>query len=1335
MLHNAPQDQMPVMVAMTPSQVGLLAESVLSGKPALNLLQIIARFQGEAVDEPAMRAAWQAMASRHPALRMSMDPLNPAGPRLTFHPAIEVDFAVLDWSHVPESRHEARLAEWIEQDRRQAVICDCAPCWRVRLIKCADDQATIVWTFHHALLDGSGYRIILRDMFDLYEGCCADRSPPNVASDKPDFVTFCDAIAALDHTDAKIFFRDHLSGFDTPNRLDPIFAPHRDLNAQDDRQKRMHLVERLDAELSNAIRTRAAQAGSTTANMISAAWALVMARCSGRDEVVFGLTRSGRYLVKDGDMIAGCQINTLPCRAQLSGQTVDALLHQLRDFTRAIHAFEHTPSSAISEVCDVQGGVNLFDSFVLFERGSLPLQMQSQQADRHIEEQSQMATMMSLSAYDDPEMLLRFDGDPSRISDEGAKRIFGYLRTALRQLAFAPSDLPLSCVDMLSASETQHLLALSKPEVPTFEDGKSIIAQFEEIARRQPDHIAVSQIGTADKLSYAALDSYANHLAHQLYDRGVKPGQVVGLALPRGPDFIAALLAVLKIQAVFLPLDPSYPAAALQDMITRSEVVATFATQETAAHFLPRDMPVLLLGGDRVISGKNAPLARGPYDPMGRAYIIFTSGSTGKPKGVEVPHSALSQHAQAMTHLFALSPSDHVLQFASLNFDVSIEEILPTLLAGGHLVMRNDDVAQSIPHLLAALQTHHITVCNLPTAFWHVLVAHLESSGDRVASSLRLMIVGGERVSGEVLTSWQAMHPDIRWVNGYGPTEATITSVCYEATDICFKGGPVPIGRPTGHARAYVVAQDGSLAPEGVSGELWVGGAAVALGYLHRPDLTSEVFLTDHFEAHCTDARPARIYRTGDRVAWLPEGNLAYHGRMDRQVKLRGYRIELSAIEAALETHAAVSNVVVLLDKADTDQARLLAWVRLHDGATATDVSLSQDLTRHLPAYMVPHITIVEHFPETPGGKIDTAALPRPVAATLVESAPADAATLQVMNIFCVLLGRKDVGPDQSFFDLGGHSLLSVRLMSLLERDFNRRLTLATLYQAPTPRQIAAKLSLLQLDKFPDCLVPLQPFGSRPPLYAVHILGDKGVFFQPLADRLGRDQPLLGLTMDLLDPSAPDSLSEIAAIYAANIQRHNRDRPTQLIAVSQGSYLAYELAQQLLARGCDVAALYLLDAEGPGGRPRRRPQRSVGAYAHKLRHNFRGVVAGRRQEFSNELKFRYNRLRLSLSRIPGISTFVRPSSTVAAHQAAIDLAIASYQPQPYTRKITLFVGRDNQFDTPEGIASGLGWDVVASGGLQVIETAGDHLTMIREPDLGELEQHLRPLLDNVAAQE
>ncbi|SDW11522.1 non-ribosomal peptide synthetase [Roseicitreum antarcticum] len=1313
---------------LTPAQAGLLLQSALSGIPALNVIQIVARFEGEDVNPRFMAQAWQAMADRHPALRLAIDAGAEEGPQQSVLPSVSVQMTTHDWSHRTVGDQENALAHWLAADKTRGAAVDAVPNWRVAWLRLGARRSVLVWTFHHAVLDGTSFRLVLDDLFTVYDGLCnrrAARLAPLPAA--PGFLDHCDAVAAQDKSAAVAHFRALLSGFDAPNALPATFCQ----GASGTMSERRFITTTLSAADSRAIHARAQAAGATAANLVSAAWGLVLTRVSGRSGAVFGLTRSGRHLLPDAANVAGCLINTLPVRVDAdSDTTVDALLTELRGQTLAAQPFETVSPSDIAAASDIGPERALFDSIVMFDRGSLAVQMQAKGPDwqsRHICEISHIATPVTVAVYDDPQMLVQFEYDPSRLSGAGAARLAEYLNATLRALAAAPPGARLGDIDMLPAAERSALLALGQPDHPTPTDAgaRGVVARFADAAARFPERPAVSQIGVPGRLSYAQLDSRADQIAAKLQHRGVRVGDTVGLALPRGADYVAALLGALKAGASFVPLDPTYPAAVLADMVDRAGL-ACLVCQGTFAQTIGMpDIPTLSmtqdLGAEAVGPALPQPVG---YDPARRAYVIFTSGSSGQPKGVEVSHNALAHHADAAIGAYRLTHTDRVLQFTSQSFDISIEEILPTLLAGGHLVLRNDAVVQSGHDFVTALDAQQITVLNLPTAFWHALAEHLEETGGAaLPSSLRLLIAGGERVSPTVLARWRGMFPGLRWLNGYGPTEATITATLYDPAEYAFDGGDVPIGRPFGHARAYVACVDGSLAPMGVDGELWVGGPAVAHGYLGREDLTRAAFLPDRFASGATPAD--RVYRTGDRVAWRGDGTLRYFGRMDRQVKLRGYRIEPAAIEAALERHTGVGVAVVAVDNPDSAHAQLLAWVRPRAAADAPLClrELQASLSEHLPAHMLPVIQIVADLPQTPGGKTDVARLPRP-AAPQPAAAPAqtDAATQKLQAIFARLLDTARVDPDVSFFDLGGHSLLSVRLMSLIQRDFGQRLTLATLYQFPTARGLASELG--RAGARPgglSCIVPIQPAGNGPPLFMVQVLGPEASYIRPLAAHLAPRRPVYGLTIDMFDPDTPATIPEIAAIYCANIQSQYPTGPICLAAVSNGAYMALELAQQLVAAGRNVAGLYFLDASGPGGRPQNPRQATTLGYLRQLVHNFGGVVRGRSHHAWMTLRFEAEKLRLRLSAHRALPMLAQASDaalvTDLAHQAKLALLIKAYHPAPYPRLITVFRSKEQTYDSKAAISSGLGWAPVAAVGFEMIDVPGYHLTTLQDPNV------------------
>jgi thioesterase domain-containing protein/acyl carrier protein len=648
---------------------------------------------------------------------------------------------------------------------------------------------------------------------------------------------------------------------------------------------------------------------------------------------------------------------------------------------------------------------------------------------------------------------------------------------------------------------------------------------------------------------------------------------------------------------------------------------------------------------------------------------------------------------------------------------------VPTLCAGAALVLRDDAALTSVPSFLAALDDHAVSVANLPTAFWTVLGAEAK----QIPSSLRLMIVGGERVSAAALARWRTAHPGLRWLNGYGPTETTITATLYDASGWQDGQGDVPIGRPVGPARVLVAAPDGSPAPFGVAGELWIGGAGLARGYLGRPDLTAAAFV----DTPWSPVAP-RFYRTGDLVRWTDTGLLAFHGRIDRQIKIRGYRIELSALEARLERDPAIARAAATLDRSGSSAARILIWVQPAIGTNAPEpASLHQLVGSVLPPAVRPVILVVDDMPVTPGGKIDIAQLPRPEvdaggpdAEEAWEPAGADVARMQ--GVFASILGLDRVGPDQSFFDLGGHSLVSLRLMSQIEREFGRRLPVTLLQNAPTPRLLVAVLDGDIAPARPEGLVEVQPDGDLPPIYAVQVLGPDASLFRPLSWVLGKRQPFFGINLDVFDPLTPDTIEGISEVMARSIRTHSAGRPVHLIGVSHGAQFAYELAGQLRAAGCDVATLIILDATGPDGRP--QMPRTVGKILRRIVVSPGDLLRDKIGNLRDALRFRLEAIKDSF--LTGFLAEGRPRDnlTAVSYGVRIDSMVNRFQPSVYDGRVIVVRATEDFNDAPEAIESCLGWRRIVSGPIELVEITGGHLTLLDAPHVERLAAALRERL-------
>ena len=1297
----AVQGALPVGHALTPLQLGMVYESALAGRPWVNLEQIVVHLDDELVEAEALRTAWAVVAARHDALRLSILWRRRVVPVQVVRDRIEVALTVEDWTTLPARRVDGMLAEYLAADREQGVDLEAGPAWRVLLAHLGPKRSVMVWTVHHAMMDGRSMAIVLDEVSCALQG---RRLPP---PPEQSFLDYAKGLAAKETDAAQAHFRAYLKDFDQPN---PLADGGGDLMAARKRQ----IEGRLDAKLTEALADRAEASGATLATVVQAAWGMVIARWTGNSHAVFGATRAGRHILPGTGRTVGCLINTLPMRVEISPpRTTDAFLSGLRQDSLALRPHEHAALTDIRGWLGLPGTVSLFDSMVMFEHASLDQTMRRfgpEWAKRRVELHEEGALPLTLAAYGDAELLLVLEHDPQAVSDARAQSILTHLMELLASLAKSGITTPLTHLTMLPRSEEAAVLAVGRPDLRLPVTDPCVTLRLSDRVEQQPDAPALSMVGSPEQLDYAALDKQAGQLAARLVAAGAGPGQIVAICLPRSPEFIVALLAVLRAGAAFLPLDPTYPEPVIGHMLSDS---GTRLMVAQSGHEAPAGVQVVPPEGE---GEGEADLL--PADPDRLAYVIYTSGSTGVPKGVKVPMRALSAHASAMIAAFGLTPADRVLQFASLSFDVSIEEVIPTLLAGAKLVLRDADMATSIGRFLDEVAAQGITVLNLPTAFWHVLVDEMARDGLCLPHSVRLVIAGGEQISPRALATWQRIAPGIRWMNGYGPTETTITCTLHEPGPVA-PGEDIPIGRPTAHARAYVLAPDGSLAPSGAVGELWIGGPAVSAGYIGHEAQTAAAFAPDRFHGD------GMMYRTGDMARWRSDGTLAFLGRRDRQVKLRGFRIDLRQVERVLERDPGVGRALAHVTGAGTPAARLVAWVSGADGQPQPDaLALRATVAEHLPPHMLPAIVAVDHFPRTPGGKIDVAALPLPEVGAAAGMAPAfaDAVTQRIAELMAQTLGLTSVGPDDDFHDLGGHSLMAVQLIGRIEAELGHRLGVADLHRRPTPRTLARALSVAQTG--PRYIIPIQPNGSRPPLFGVHVLGRNEEHFRPLAAALGPDQPVFGLTVGLLAQDTPIGVQETAHAYAEEIQRHFPTGPISLGAVSLASYVAYELAQQLIRAGREVRVIAMFDSAGPGGRSRLSGRARIGVHLRQLRRrgpsHLLGIVANR----WSDVIYRAKKLRLRLRERRGDAA----PMTVDSFMVAAELAVEAYEVRPIRRPLTIFRAQENVFDSPESARDGLGWASVAAGGFEVIDVPGDHLSILQPPNVTALAHHMSRLL-------
>ncbi|HIK60969.1 MAG TPA: amino acid adenylation domain-containing protein, partial [Planctomycetes bacterium] len=649
------------------------------------------------------------------------------------------------------------------------------------------------------------------------------------------------------------------------------------------------------------------------------------------------------------------------------------------------------------------------------------------------------------------ELVLGISYDLKRYSAADVETMLGSLRSLLESLSDG-EDWKLRDLPLLNADD--HQLVVEQWNPPASEEATPLVpAELERQAQATPDATAIISGGTS--WTYEELDRHANQVANALADAGVVSGQRVALCVEREPWMVAAMLGALKAGCPYVPLDPAHPTGRLTDLLEDASV-SMLLLGESVQDRLPAsatEVGRLVLGGDEI---EGASDARGTSAPAATdvAYMIFTSGSTGRPKGVQVSHGALANFVVHCREEFELTAADRVLQFASISFDTAIEEIFPTLASGATLVLRDDSMIGSVDAFLQACTDWGITLIDFPTAYWNVITQGLDEAEGRLPDTVRLIILGGERARTEHLAEWLRCVPDgPRILNTYGPTEATVVATSTELTAADLQDAELSIGKPIRNARAYILDNRGQPVPAGVTGELHLAGAGLAEGYFGQPEWTDERFVPDPFSPE----PGARMYKSGDLARYRSDGNIEYAGRIDQQVKFRGYRIELEEIEAVLCRHEEVQDAAVLLREDTPGHARLVAYVIAGQAGTTAD-ELKTALGDRLPAYMIPSVTVfLDALPLTPHGKVDRKALPEPeerTGAALDESSqPSSDLERKLAAIWSEVLEVENISLQDNFFDLGGHSLLLMPVISEVKKQVGVELDPGDLV-LPTLRQL-----------------------------------------------------------------------------------------------------------------------------------------------------------------------------------------------------------------------------------------------------------------------------------------
>jgi aspartate racemase len=887
------------------------------------------------------------------------------------------------------------------------------------------------------------------------------------------------------------------------------------------------------------------------------------------------------------------------------------------------------------------------------------------------------------------------------------------LETLLHGAVQTPNQ-QLSNLPILTKEEEDQILVEWNGNVQEYDRDKCLHELVAAQAERAPDRPAVVWGNT--QLSYREFNERANQLAHYLRSRGVGPSVRVGICLEPRLEFAIALLAVMKSGGACVPLDPKYPQERLAYMLEDVQARALITQKGMLAGDAPVGCQTLMLADiAEAVASQPRDNPQSAVSPSDIAYVIYTSGSTGKPRGVLLAHAGLVNYVTAISRKCGVGPNDRMLQFCSISFDIAVEEIFTTWMSGATLVMRPAEMPLAVPEFLAWVEQQGITILDLPTAYWHEWVHHFPELKKPIPPSVRLVIVGGERASAKACAAWsQAAGGRARWINTYGPTEASICVTSFEPNLAAGQQIPdnIPIGRPVANCRVYLLDRRLNPVPVGIPGELHIGGVCVAQGYHNRPELTREKFIPDPF----SHERGARLYKTGDMARYLQSGEIEFLGRGDDQVKIRGFRVELGEIEAALAKHPEVREVAVVAREDTPGDKRLVAYLVAAQDAKPTPTELRHYLQQQLPDYMVPStIVLLQAMPLTPNGKINRRGLPAPEAeASSNEIAVAtDAFQAQLVRIWEEVLGRKPIGIRDNFFELGGHSLLAARLMHRIGQALNKTVPLVMLFEAPTIERLAATLRQDGWSHHWSSLVPIQPAGSHLPFFCIHGVGGNVLGFYELGRRLAPDHPFYGLQSHGLDGKhAPHAtIEEMAAHYLDEIRTVQPRGPYSFGGFSFGGLVAYEMAQQLLARGEEVGLLVLFDTY-PGD------LKSVTSSLFSL------LLTPSWRHWTHDLpKAIRKRIRRTWRgwRLPQLLVDIRNSNSGAADR---------YVLRPYAGKATLVRAIEQSLRSASHDPHAAWKSLV--GTLEIHDVPGNHYEILVEPQVELLAECLKTCIDQAA---
>jgi amino acid adenylation domain-containing protein len=1279
----------------------------LEGASATYNIPVALQLRGQ-LNVTALDQAINAIVCRHEGLRTHFELVNDA-PIQVISNDICLDIPVVDLQHLSEPEQTETVNKMAIAESQQPFDLAVAPLLRVQLLQRSRTAHVLLITMHHIIADGWSMGVFLDEFSQLYRAYCAGelRQLPPLTIQSADFAHWQRQWLTGDVLANQLSYWQNLLAGAPPLLELPTDRPRPSIQTFTG-----GFVElTLDRVLSQQIATLSQTAGTTPFMTLLAAFAVLLARYSGQDDLVIGAPIANRHR-QETEPLIGLLVNTLVFRSQLAANpTFVELLASTKQMNLDAQDHQDLPFEKLVEELQPERSLSYSPLFqVMFEMEHMPsgdLDLPELEIAPLALENINAKFDLTLSIRESESGLVTgWEYKTDLFDRQTIERMATNFQALLAGIVADPQQ-QVAQLPILNQIDWRQIVADWNQTPADYPLDRCFPQLFEQQVARTPEAIAVNYRDRS--FTYQELNERANQWARQLVDLGVGADTIVALVSDRHPDFLTAILAVFKAGGAYLPLDPHHPVDRLQQVLVQSQVPLILTSSAWTSMLAP--MMGDLLNSQLVefsqLTAADSDRANLPTrcTPANLAYVIFTSGSTGIPKGVMLEQRGMVNHLYAKVTALGLCAGDIVAQTAAQTFDISVWQFLVPLLVGGTVEIVPTEIAADPAGLLALVARQQISILEIVPSLLRAIDQQIEFNGVAPELALRWLLLTGETLPPQLCRQWFAHYPNIAMLNAYGPTECSDDVTHYPI----YVSPPaeivnLPIGRPIANTQLYILDKLRQPVPIGVAGELYVGGVGVGRGYLNAPALTQQAFVLNPFGQSAAD----RLYKTGDKARYLPDGNIEFLDRIDFQVKIRGFRIELGEIEAILSQHPDLQAVTVIARADQPGHQYLAAYLVASQELTSAD--LRDFLKQKLPEYMVPGAFVfLDAIPLTANGKIDRLALPIPTLGFNPSFvAPSNALELQLMQIWEDILHISPIGVRDNFFDLGGHSLLAVSLMARIQQQFGKKLSLATLFQGATIEHLAQIILAETTDEpFLSTLMPLHPGGSKPPLFFVHPGGGTVLSYLELARNLDPDRPVYGLeSLDLdSDQTLHSKVEDMAAYYIQVMQTVQTEGPYQIGGWSFGGLVAFEIAQQLRSQGHQVATVVLLDTS---------------PFTDYEELNEADDV-----DFIQDLLSRKNGAILGIPPELDVEQAQRLLQVFKGHVTASN----DYNPQPYLGKVDLFLAEGGI--AAESLESIGGWQQLATHGVNIHWIPGDHHTMVTKPNVLILAEKLQASLEKL----